>query len=143
MRPDVVTFWHGPLDRLRQTCLRSPPAGTGWFLARLDHIAIQRFFPDAADGAPCRPVARRRRPALQTSRDRSGKTLLRLGAAAAARQLRALSAVAQLHRRGVRRPDGAGRIGAGLAGAAASPDLHAAPVAPPIEPSPRYPDREL
>jgi hypothetical protein len=21
--PDVVTFWHGPLDRLRQTCLRS------------------------------------------------------------------------------------------------------------------------
>ena len=23
MRPDVVTFWHGPLDRLRQTCLRS------------------------------------------------------------------------------------------------------------------------
>jgi hypothetical protein len=23
LRPDVVTFWHGPLDRLRQTCLRS------------------------------------------------------------------------------------------------------------------------
>jgi hypothetical protein len=23
MRPDVVTFWDGPLDRLRQTCLRS------------------------------------------------------------------------------------------------------------------------
>jgi len=23
MRPDVVTFWRGPLDRLRQTCLRS------------------------------------------------------------------------------------------------------------------------
>ncbi len=23
MLPDVVTFWHGPLDRLRQTCLRS------------------------------------------------------------------------------------------------------------------------
>jgi len=23
MRPDVVTFWHGPLDRLRQICLRS------------------------------------------------------------------------------------------------------------------------
>src|SRR5215471_21238589 len=23
MRPDVVTFWHGPLDRLRQTCLKS------------------------------------------------------------------------------------------------------------------------
>ena len=26
MRPDVVTFWHGPLDRLRQTCLTSQVA---------------------------------------------------------------------------------------------------------------------
>jgi len=26
MRPDVVTFWRGPLDRLRQTCLRSQVA---------------------------------------------------------------------------------------------------------------------
>src|SRR3981081_2018231 len=26
MRPDVVTFWHGPLDKLRQTCLRSQVA---------------------------------------------------------------------------------------------------------------------
>ena len=26
MIPDVVTFWHGPLDRLRQTCLRSQVA---------------------------------------------------------------------------------------------------------------------
>ena len=26
MRPDVVTFWHGPLDRLRQTCLKSQVA---------------------------------------------------------------------------------------------------------------------
>jgi hypothetical protein len=26
MRPDVVTFWHGPLDGLRQTCLRSQVA---------------------------------------------------------------------------------------------------------------------
>ena len=23
MRPEIVTFWHGPLDRLRQLCLRS------------------------------------------------------------------------------------------------------------------------
>ena len=23
MLPDVVTFWYGPLDRLRRTCLRS------------------------------------------------------------------------------------------------------------------------
>jgi hypothetical protein len=26
LRPDIVTFWHGPLDRLRQTCLRSQVA---------------------------------------------------------------------------------------------------------------------
>jgi hypothetical protein len=26
MRPNVVSFWHGPLDRLRQTCLRSQVA---------------------------------------------------------------------------------------------------------------------
>src|SRR5260370_17461971 len=26
MRPDVVTFWRGPLDGLRQTCLRSQVA---------------------------------------------------------------------------------------------------------------------
>jgi hypothetical protein len=26
MRPDVVTFWHGPLDALRRTCLRSQVA---------------------------------------------------------------------------------------------------------------------
>ena len=26
MHPDVVTFWHGPLDRLRQLCLRSQVA---------------------------------------------------------------------------------------------------------------------
>ena len=26
MRPDIVTFWHGPLDRLRRLCLRSQVA---------------------------------------------------------------------------------------------------------------------
>ncbi|WP_298252730.1 hypothetical protein [Bradyrhizobium sp.] len=26
MRPDIVTFWHGPLDRLRRLCLRSQAA---------------------------------------------------------------------------------------------------------------------
>jgi hypothetical protein len=26
MRPDIVTFWHGPLDRLRTLCLRSQVA---------------------------------------------------------------------------------------------------------------------
>ena len=90
MRPDVVTFWHGPLDALRLTCLRSqvaaghkvtvysfdPLAGlpdgvgnaeaeailphsflrtaasaaAGRQLARLDHPAVQRFLPHAADG---------------------------------------------------------------------------------------------
>jgi hypothetical protein len=28
MRPDVVTFWHGPLDALRLTCLRSQVAAS-------------------------------------------------------------------------------------------------------------------
>ena len=91
MRPDIVTFWHGPLDALRQTCLRSQvaaghkvtvysfdtipglpegvgnaeaeailphafseklrPTQTGRQLARLDRAAVQRFLPDAADGA--------------------------------------------------------------------------------------------
>src|SRR6202158_5131660 len=101
MRPDVVTFWHGPLDALRQTRLKTPgpprpkssrlqfraagaiarrrqerrgrsdpaacllreasPAATGRHMARLDHIAIQRFFPDAADGAQLGSVAPLRR----------------------------------------------------------------------------------
>src|SRR6201996_7388982 len=26
MRPDIVTFWHGPLDALRRLCLRSQVA---------------------------------------------------------------------------------------------------------------------
>ena len=91
MRPDVVTFWHGPLDALRRLCLRSQvaaghnvtvysfeplaglpdgvgnaeaeailphafaeklrPTGSGRRVARLDHAAVQRFLPDAADGA--------------------------------------------------------------------------------------------
>ena len=91
MQPDIVTFWHGPLDALRRTCLRSqvaaghnvtvysfdpiadlpdgvgnaeaepilphafseklrPPQSDG-IMARLDHAAVQRFLPDAADGA--------------------------------------------------------------------------------------------
>ena len=91
MRPEIVTFWHGPLDALRTLCLRSQvaaghkvtvysfeplaqlpegvgnaeaeailprafaerlrPTGAGRGVARLDHIAVQRFLPDAADGA--------------------------------------------------------------------------------------------
>src|ERR1700724_53782 len=38
MRPDVVTFWHGPLDRLRQTCLRSQVAAG-------HHVTVYSFEP--------------------------------------------------------------------------------------------------
>ena len=136
MRPDVVTFWHGPLDRLRQLCLRSqvaaghkvtvysfdplpglpdgvanaeaeavlphafseklrPPQPDGswrdWTM-----LAVFGFFPHAADGAGRRSMARCRRAAAQAGRDRSGKTLFRLGAAAPARQFRVLSALGRL-----------------------------------------------
>src|SRR4051795_7198018 len=45
MRPDVVTFWHGPLDRLRQLCLRSQ-------LAAGHKVTVYSFDPLAglADG---------------------------------------------------------------------------------------------
>lgn len=40
MRPDVVTFWHGPLDPLRLTCLRSQvAAGHNVTLYSFDPIA--------------------------------------------------------------------------------------------------------
>ena len=106
--PEVVTFWRGPLDRLRQTCLRSQlaaghkvtvysfdplpglPDGVGnaeaeailpyafsersaaaarRLLARLDHAAVQRLLPHAADGEPRRALARRRRAAAAPGRD--------------------------------------------------------------------------
>ena len=184
MRPDVVTFWHGPLDGLRQTCLRSQvaaghkvtvysfdppprlarrrrqcrgrsdpaarflrsaaPAAAGRLLARLDHIAIQRFFPDAADGRERRPVARCRRAAAQAGRDRSGKALFRLGAPAPARQFGSVPAAGRSDRDGVRRPDGTGRTDAGLAGAAPSPHLRATPPARRIETaSPTFASRSL
>ena len=183
MRPDVVTFWHGPLDRLRQTCLRSQvaaghkvtvysfdplaglPDGVGNAEAEaiLPHAfseklrppqpdgswrdwtiaAVFGFFPDAADGAGRRAVARRRRAAAQAGRDRSRKTLFRLGAPAPARQLRAVSAAGRRHRHGVRRSDAAGRADAGLAGAAASPDLQLAQAARQIEPALRHSRRDL
>src|SRR5882672_3022501 len=98
-------------------------------MARLDHAAVQRFFPDAADGAERRPVARRRRAAAQTGRDRSGETLFRLGAATSARQFGAVSAIRRSHRGGVHLTDAAGRTDAGLAGAAASPDFRMAQAA--------------
>ena len=183
MRPDVVTFWHGPLDRAaadlpavagrrrpqghrlqfrsaagparrRRQCRgrsdpaaflfrTAAPAAAGRQLARLDHSAIQRFLPDAADGGARRPVARRRRAAAEADRDRSGKTLFRLGAAAPARQFGSVSAARRSDRAGVRGSDGAGGVDAGLAGAAPSPHLHAAPVTRPVEPPLRHPRRDL
>ena len=71
MRPDVVTFWHGPLDRLRRTCLRSQvaaghkvtvysfeplgqlPDGVGNAEAEaiLPHAFAERLRPTGHDGA--------------------------------------------------------------------------------------------
>ena len=183
MRPDVVTFWHGPLDRLRQTCLRSQvaaghkvtvysfeplagiarrrrqcrgrsdpaarllrkasPAAAGRQLARLDHAAVLGFFPDAADGAARRAVARRRRAAAKPveidpakpffawERPRQlGNSVLYLPPGDAI-----VAAFEALMR--------AGRADAGLAGAAASPDLRAAQAARQIEPALRYSRRDL
>jgi hypothetical protein len=71
MLPDIVTFWHGPLDRLRQTCLRSQlaaghkvtvysfdpipglPDGVGNAEAEaiLPHAFSERLRPAQADGS--------------------------------------------------------------------------------------------
>src|ERR1700690_4116862 len=111
-------------------------------MARLDHAAVLGFFPDAADGRECGSLARRRRAAAQAGRDRSGKTLFRLGAAAPARQFRALSAPERSDRRGFRRPDAAGRVDAGLAGAATPPDIRAPQISR-LEASLGYSRRDL
>src|SRR5258707_1175758 len=70
MLPDVVTFWHGPLDRLRQLCLRSQvaaghnvtvysfeplpglPEGVGNAEAEaiLPHAFAEKLRPSGADG---------------------------------------------------------------------------------------------
>lgn len=70
MRPDVVTFWHGPLDALRLTCLRSQvaaghnvtvysfdpiaglPGGVGNAEAEaiLPHAFAERLRPTGSDG---------------------------------------------------------------------------------------------
>ena len=170
MRPDVVTFWHGPLDRaaadlpaiagrrgpqghrlqFRSACRACPTASATPRPRRSCRIRFpERLRPPQPDGSwrdwtilqfsdffrmrlmaeQRRPVARRRRAAAEAGRDRSGKTLFRLGAPAPARQLGAVSAAGRSDRAGVRGSDGAGGTDAGLAGAAPSPDLHAAPVA--------------
>src|SRR5882724_13252712 len=112
-------------------CLRGAAASDGprWPMARLDHAAVQRFFPDAANGPERRPVARRRCAAAQTGRDRSGETLFRLGTATSARQFGAVSAIRRPHRGGVHLTDAARRTDAGLAGAAAPPGFRMAQAA--------------
>src|ERR1700694_3437885 len=168
MLPDVVTFWHGPLDKLRQTCLRSQvaaghkvtvysfeprpglPHGVGNAEAEaiLPHAFSEKLRPPRPDGTwrdwtilqfsdffRMRLMARSAGlwlgagvVLLKPGRDRSGKTLFRLGAAAPARQFGAVSAVRRSDRRRLRGPDGAGRVDAGLAGAAASSHVHAASI---------------
>ena len=71
MLPDVVTFWHGPLDRLRQTCLRSQvarrPQGH-----RLQLRSDRRICPTAsAMPTPSRAAARLRRTAAPVQPDGS------------------------------------------------------------------------
>src|SRR3981189_2048119 len=55
MRPDVVTFWHGPLDALRRTCLRSPVRPGGSATAgpgpTLPHSFAERLRPPQPDGS--------------------------------------------------------------------------------------------
>src|SRR5438552_13640579 len=54
MRPDVVTFWHGPLARLRQLCLRSQ-------VAAAHNVTVYSFgplagLPDVVANAEAKPV---------------------------------------------------------------------------------------
>jgi hypothetical protein len=54
MRPDVVTFWHGPLDALRQTCLRSQvAAGHKVTVYSFDSVA---GLPDGAGNADAEAI---------------------------------------------------------------------------------------
>ncbi|HKH03040.1 MAG TPA: hypothetical protein VKB08_20295 [Bradyrhizobium sp.] len=54
MQPDVVTFWHGPLDALRLTCLRSQvAAGHKVTLYSFDPIA---GLPDGVGNAEAEPI---------------------------------------------------------------------------------------
>jgi hypothetical protein len=54
MQPDVVTFWHGPLDALRLTCLRSQvAAGHKVTLYSFDPIAA---LPDGVGNTEAEPI---------------------------------------------------------------------------------------
>ena len=183
MRPDVITFWHGPLDGLRLTCLRSQvaaghkvtvysfdplpglPDGVGNAEAEaiLPHSFSERLRPPQPDGSwrdwtilqfsdffRMRLMAERAglwldadvlllkpveidpaKPYFAWERRRQlGNSVLYLPCE-------------RSNRAGVPGFDGAGGSDAGLAGAAPSPYLHAAPVTTPVEPSLRHPRRHL
>ena len=165
MRPDVVTFWHGPLDRLRQTCLRSQvAAGHKVTVYSFDPLA---GLPDGVGNAEAEAIlphafSERLRPPQPDGSWRDWTTLqfsdffrMRLMAQRAglwldadvlllkpveidpAKPFFAWERPRQLGNSvlylppddaivdGVRSADAAGRVDAGLAGAAASPDLRA------------------
>src|SRR6185437_225399 len=88
-------------------------------------------------------VARRRRIVAEPDRDRPRKTLFRVGTAAPARQFGSVSAGPRPDRSGVRGPDRAGGVDAGLAVAAPSPHLCDAAAARRIEPALRHPRRDF
>ena len=183
MRPDVVTFWHGPLDALRLTCLRSQVAAG-------HKVTVYSFeplagLPDGVGNAEAEAIlphafSEKLRPPQPDGTWRDWTTLqfsdffrMRLMARGAglwldadvlllkpveidpAKPYFAWERPRQLgnsvlylpsgrsDRRGVRGPDGAGGIDAGLAGAAAPPDFRAAQAARRIEPALRYSRRDL
>ena len=131
-----------PAARVRR---KAAPAAARRRLARLDHRCSSRDFFRMRLMAKNAPACWLDADVLllKADRDRSGKTLFRLGAAAPARQFGAVSAAGRSDRRGVRSADAAGRTDAGLAVAAASPDVRVAQAARRIEPPLRYPGRDL
>ena len=181
MRPDVVTFWHGPLDALRLTCLRSQvAAGHKVTVYSFDPLA---GLPDGVGNAEAEAIlphsfSERLRPPQPDGSWRDWTILqfsdffrMRLMAEKAGlwldadvlllkpveidpakpyfawerpRQLgNSVLSAWRSDRAGVRKPDEAGRTDAGLAGAAPSPDLHAAATARRIEPPLGYSCRDL
>src|SRR3981189_2422822 len=136
MRPDVVTFWHGPLDALRRTCLRSPVRPGGSATAgpgpTLPHSFPERLRPPQPDGSwrdwtilQFSDFFRMRLMAQQAGLWVEARRLP-LQAAARVRRLGVVPAAGRSDRSGVRKSDGAGGTDAGLAGAAASPYLRVA-----------------
>src|SRR5262249_7909088 len=122
---------------------RPAPATAGRVLARLDHAAIFRLLSHTADGPEGGALARCRCALAQAGRDRSHKAILRLGAAAAAWQLCALSARGRFYRERLRRVDGAGGTDAELAVAAPSHGVRPTPPERRLKAALRHPCRDL